>query len=269
MADKANNRGKASWWARFRDLPNDNPFKTVAITLAVALAGSILVAGSTVLLRPYQLTHKEAERYSNIAELLQQLPKADDIEVGARVVDLETGDYVPSADPALYDQGQAPKDREQDIAIPAEKDIAGLGARAGYATVYLVRQNGQTQMLILPVRGKGFASTLYGYLGLSGDLNTVVGLTFYEHSETPGLGALIDSPDWKSQWRGKMVWDGPVLMLGVGSGRIDPDSPESKYQVDGLTGATWTSKGVTNLLHYWLGEHGYGPYLEKLKSRGG
>jgi Na+-transporting NADH:ubiquinone oxidoreductase subunit C len=110
---------------------------------------------------------------------------------------------------------------------------------------------------------------LYGYLGLFDDMNTVAGLTFYEHTETPGLGALIDDPEWKNQWRGKAVWDGPVLMLGVGAGRIEPGSPEAKYQVDGLTGATWTAQGVTNLLHYWLGEGGYGPYLEKLKQRGG
>ena len=267
MSDSGRNGG--SWWSRFRALPNDNPVKTVAITLAVALAGSVLVAGSAVLLKPLQLANKEAERRAHIAEIVGQLPDADEVQVEARVVDLATGDYVPSIDPFQYDQRRAAKDPDQSVEIPDEEDIAGLRRRARFATVYLVRQAGETRLVILPVRGRGFGSMLYGYLGLSGDTNTVAGLSFYEHAETPGIGALIDAPEWKYQWRGKAVWDGPVLMLGVGAGRIEPGSLEAKYQVDGLTGATWTAQGVTNLLHYWLGEHGYGPYLEKLKQRGG
>lgn len=267
MSDNGRNGG--SWWGRFRALPNDNPVKTVAITLAVALVGSILVAGSAVLLRPLQLANKEAERRAHIADIVGQLPDAGEVQVEARVVDLATGDYAPSIDPVHYDQRRAAKDRELSVEIADEDDIAGLGRRARFATVYLVRRAGETRLVILPVRGRGFGSMMYGYLGLSGDTDRVTGLTFYEHGETPGLGALIDSPEWKSQWRGKAVWDGRVLMLGVGAGRIEPGSPEAKYQVDGLTGATWTAQGVTNLLHYWLGENGYGPYLEKQKKRGG
>jgi Na+-transporting NADH:ubiquinone oxidoreductase subunit C len=267
MSDSGRNGG--SWWARFRALQNDDPVKTVAITLAVALAGSVLVAGSAVLLRPLQQANKEAERRAHIAEIVQQLPADEEIQVEARVVDLDTGEYVPSIDPALYDQRRAAKDPDQSVEILDEDDIAGLGRRARFATVYLVLETGEPRLVILPVRGRGFGSMLCGYLGLSGDMETVAGLTFYEHAETPGLGALIDSPDWKNQWRGKAVWDGPVLMLGVGAGRIEPGSLEAKYQVDGLTGATWTAQGVTNLLHYWLGEHGYGPYLENLKQQGG
>ena len=268
MSDSGRNGG--SWWARFRALPNDHPVKTVAVTLVVALAGSTLVAGSAVLLRPLQQANKAAERQAHLgefADIIQQLPDADEVQVEARVVDLDTGEYVPSIDPALYDQRNAAMDPDRSVEIPGEADIAGLGRRARFATVYLVRQAGETRLVILPVHGRGFVSMLYGYLGLFDDIETVAGLTFYEHAETPGLGALIDAPDWKNQWRGKVVWDGPVVMLGVGAGRIEPDSPKAKYQVDGLTGATWTGKGVTNLLHYWLGEHGFGPYLQKLKQR--
>jgi Na+-transporting NADH:ubiquinone oxidoreductase subunit C len=60
-----------------------------------------------------------------------------------------------------------------------------------------------------------------------------------------------------------------VIRLGVGTGIVVPDGPEAPYRVDGLTGATWTGNGVTNLLHYWLGDHGFGPYLGELrKGRG-
>lgn len=284
---KTGARHGVSWWDRFRDLPNDSPLKTLAVTLAVALVGSILVAGSAVILRPLQIANKEAERQAHFAELVRQLPEIaelvrqlpgvgedmaapEGIDVVAQVVDLDTGDYVPSMEPRLYDQRRAAKDPEQRVAIPPEADIAGLKARARFAVIYLVRQAGQVKLVVLPVRGRGYGSMLYGYLALAPDANTVVGLTFYEHAETPGLGALVDVPSWKLQWRGKKVRDeGGVLMIGVGAGRIAPDSPDAPYQVDGLTGATWTANGVTHLLHYWLGDHGFGPYLHKLRKERG
>jgi len=264
-----------SWWSRFRALPNDDPIKTMAMTVAVAFVGSVLVASSAILLKPLQIANKEAERRKHFDEIIRQLPGADDvliadrIQVEARVVDLESGEYAVSIDPTRYDQRRAAKDPARSVKIPEKHDIAGLRNRERFAIVYLIRQAEQLRLMILPVRGRGFGSMLHGYLGLAGDGNTVVGLSFYEHGETPGLGSLIDAPGWKMQWRGKKVWDAGVLKLGVGSGRIEPGSEEARYQVDGLTGATWTGRGVTNLLHYWLGEHGFAPYLRKLRRQGG
>jgi Na+-transporting NADH:ubiquinone oxidoreductase subunit C len=279
--------GARPWWRRFRELPNDSALKTLVVTLAVALVGSVLVAGSAVLLRPLQIANKEAERREHFAELVRQLPEIAElvrqlpgldggvaapeaVEVAAKIVDLETGGYAPSLEPRLYDQRRAARDPELSVEVPPELDVAGLKARARYAVVYLVRQAGDIRMVVLPVRGRGYGSMLYGYLALAGDTKTVVGLSFYEHAETPGLGALVDSPSWKAQWRGKTVRDeAGVVRLGVGTGRISADSPEAPYQVDGLTGATWTANGVTHLLHYWLGEHGFGPYLRKIARRRG
>ena len=52
-------------------------------------------------------------------------------------------------------------------------------------------------------------------------------------------------------------------------GKGDPGRPEAKYQVDGISGASITTRGVKNMLRYWLGEDGFGPYLARLKARGG
>ena len=119
----------------------------------------------------------------------------------------------------------------------------------------------------IPVIGRGLWSTLYGYLALEPDAITVKGIQFYKHKETPGLGAEVDNPKWKALWKGKKVYNtnGEVI-LSVIKGQVKRNSPSSLYQVDGLSGATITSKGVTNLLHFWLGEMGYGPYLKKLKE---
>lgn len=265
-------RGPA-WWRRFAALPNDSVIKTVIVTLAVAFVGSVLVAGSAVLLKPLQIANKEATRRSHIAALTQVLEKngkgLGTIELKAQVIDLATGKEVPGVDLSAYDQRRAAADPARWIMVPVDRDLAGLKNRAPWAVVYLARRAGRLEMIILPVRGRGFGSMLYGYLALDADLEHVQGLSFHEHGETPGLGALIDSPGWKRQWRGKLVHDDGVIKLGVAPGRVDPSSDLKQYQVDALTGATWTGMGVTNLLHYWLGPHGFGPYLRKLREGGG
>lgn len=269
-------RGNA-WLTKFRSLPNDSPLKTVIVALAVCFVGSMLVATSAVLLKPLQVANKERERQRHIIEMIASLPPLSEameakgeLTVESRVVDLATGDYATSIDPATYDQRAAASDPLRSVEIPPDRDIAGIKKRAKFATVHVVRQDGRVRLVVLPVHGKGFASTLYGYLGLSGNTETVVGLVFYEHGETPALGALVDSPKWRRQWPGKKVWDefGNPALTVVMEG-VDPATPAATHQVDGLTGATWTSRGVTNLLRFWLGDDGFGPYLRKIRQERG
>ena len=269
--------GGGTWLRRLLEMPNESALKAVIVTLAVCLVGSTLVVGSAVLLRPLQVANKQLEQQARIAEIVAQLPDGrkrltirDGLRMEARVIDLATGKSVPSIDADRFDARRAARDPERSVAIPPPQDLAQIKRRARQAVIYLVRQEGRLKLIILPVHGRGFGSTLYGYIGISDNTRTVVGLSFYEHGETPGLGALIDDPAWRSRWRGKNIWDDvgkPVL--GVARGAVDPGSPEARYMVDGLTGATWTSRGVTNLLRFWLGDDGFGPYLQRLREGGG
>ncbi len=121
---------------------------------------------------------------------------------------------------------------------------------------------GQIQQVVLPVYGKGLWGTLWGYLALKTDLETVQGITFYEHKETPGLGGEVDNPSWKAQWEGLKLFDqngDPAAEVYKG-----PAPTTNPYAVDGLSGATITSRGVTNLIRYWVSEDGYAPFLEQL-----
>lgn len=264
-----------SWLKRLRAMPNESPAKTVIVTLIVCLFGSILVAGSAVLLKPAQIANKERDRQARIAEIIRYLPEfsqrprpGDTARMETRVVDLATGRYVPDMDPTRFDQRRAVKDPAGSVAIPAERDLAQIKRRARFAPVHLVTDKGALKLVILPVHGRGFGSMLYGYLGLSENGRTVVGLSFYEHGETPGLGALIDDTAWRGKWFGKTVWDDSGKpRLGVAKGTVDPGAPEASYMVDGITGATWTSRGVTNLLRFWLGDDGFGPYLQGIRNR--
>ena len=80
-----------------------------------------------------------------------------------------------------------------------------------------------------------------------------------------GLGGEVDNPRWKSRWVGRKVFgdDGePKIEVIKG---FAPPPAEAPYKVDGLSGATLTSRGVTNLVHFWLGENGFGPFLERVR----
>jgi Na+-transporting NADH:ubiquinone oxidoreductase subunit C len=97
----------------------------------------------------------------------------------------------------------------------------------------------------------------------------VAGIGFYQHAETPGLGGEVDNPLWKAKWVGKKVYDGQGrAILSVIKGEVDANRPQAVHQVDGLSGATLTSRGVNNLVHYWLGEQGFAPLIAHLRNGG-
>ena len=147
-------------------------------------------------------------------------------------------------------------------------DIAGIRRREQFATIYEVRDGDQLKTVILPIRGYGLWSTLWGFIAIDYSTATedaqslkVVGLTYYKHAETPGLGGEVDNPAWQQKWPDKRVFDSDwSVRLEVAK------NAAGDYQVDALSGATLTSNGVSNMLLYWLGEHGYGPYLKSLMS---
>ena len=122
--------------------------------------------------------------------------------------------------------------------------------------------------IILPVRGYGLWGTMKGYLAIESDLKTIIGLEFFDDKETPGLGGEINNPRWKAIWKGKEIYsDSGEVVISVIKGSVDKTNDESIYQVDGLSGATITSNGVTNLLSFWLGDMGYGPLIQNLKLK--
>lgn len=168
----------------------------------------------------------------------------------------------------MYDQRKASKDPAFSKSLSADDDKAKILRRVKYAVVYIVEGQDGIEKIILPINGYGLWSTLYGFLALDADLNTVAGVGFYEHAETPGLGGEVDNPLWKTEWIGKKVYDDDgETALSVIKGKVDTSRPASVYQIDGLSGASLTSRGVHNLIQFWLGEQGFAPFLKNLKDR--
>jgi Na+-transporting NADH:ubiquinone oxidoreductase subunit C len=257
------------WWRSLLAAPNTSPAKTLIVALLVALVCAVVVSVTAVTLRPLQQANLAAERQARMQQMLAGLPGLEDLISGTGggsldvvLVDLDTGAPVENVDPATFDERAAAADPATSQEIPEEADIAKLGRRANMAPVYVLRRDGKLALLILPVDGAGYESHLYGYLAIEGDLNTIAALTFYEQGETPGIGARITDPDWEALWPGTEIADaeGNVRVEVVRGRATEP------YQVAAITGATRTSTGVSNLLQFWLGPDGFGPFLERLKS---
>jgi Na+-transporting NADH:ubiquinone oxidoreductase subunit C len=243
---------------------SERPAKVLQIALAIALVCALLVSFIAVSLRPYYLENLEAERMARLASILEALhdvtgdKNPDDIE--ARVVTLKNGTYSDTLNPETYDARQAANDPNQSIAIPAENDLAGIKRRAKHAVVYLLRKADENvDVVILPVRGVGYQSALYGYLALSGEANEILALKFYEHGETPGLGSQIQNPAWEALWPGKRAFD------EAGKVNVRVGGSAGGNRVDAISGATRTSTGVDRLIRFWLGESGFGPYLDRVR----
>ncbi|MCF6234707.1 MAG: Na(+)-translocating NADH-quinone reductase subunit C [Rhodobacteraceae bacterium] len=258
-----------NWWRRFLALPNDNLTKTLGFAFLVAFTASIFVSVAAVTLKPLHLQNLERERQARMAAMVAALPGMADIlaEAGTdglevRIVELASGTFARGIDAESFDQRAAALDPAQSTKIPGEADVAGLKQRANFAPVYILRRDGVPALVVLPVRGVGYQSMLYAYLALKADGNTVAGLTFYEHGETPGIGARIQDPDWQALWPGKELADdaGNILISVVRGKAVGP------FEVDAISGATRTGSGVSNMLRFWLGEHGFGPFLKRLRA---
>lgn len=255
-------------------MSKDTVSRTLIVALSVCLACAVVVSTAAVVLKPIQQINDERNRQENIlaaAGLLQEgVPLEEQFaRVQTRVVDLRTGTFTDAVDPATYDNLRAAKTADADLStsfddLPVE-DRAKIGRRENYATVYLVEEEGELDKIILPIRGYGLWSTLYGFIALESDASTVAGIGFYDHGETPGLGGEVDNPDWKALWHDKEIYDGTDVAIEVVKGAVEPGSANAEHRVDGLSGATLTSRGVSNLVRFWLGEAGYQPFLENLK----
>ncbi|HCE39760.1 MAG: Na(+)-translocating NADH-quinone reductase subunit C [Alcanivorax sp.] len=247
--------------------------KTLTVAFLVCLVCAVVVSTAAVTLRPVQQKNQTLDRRVNILQAAGLYQPGMDVQaafetIERRFVDLETGEYVDKPD--SYDQLKAAKDPEQSEALSGDEDIASIKRQADVAEVFLARDDsGDLSRIILPVRGYGLWSTLYGFMALEPDAKTIAGLGFYQHGETPGLGGEVDNPKWKALWEGKKIYDedGDVAIQVI-KGTVDSKTPNAENKVDGLAGATLTSKGVSHLVRFWVGEKGFGPYLERMQQNG-
>ena len=250
---------------------NDTIKKTLIVAISLCLVCSALISFSAVELRDLQEANKTLDKQNKILSAAGLLEEGVDTSVlfesiNTKIVNLETGLFDQNINIADYEEGSFSRNPSTSIGLSSDVDIALLKRRENFQTVYLHYEGELLNAIILPVRGYGLWGTMKGYLALEPNFNTVIGLEFFDHKETPGLGGEIDNPKWKAIWKGKEVYsDNGDVLISVIKGSVDKFSNDSKYQVDGLSGATITSNGVSNLLSFWLGDMGYGPLIDNMK----
>lgn len=261
-------------------MSKDSTKKTLLVALGVCFVASILVSTAAVELKPIQDKNKELDLLKNILSAGDLYKEGIDISktykenISAQIIDLKTGEVIPSTeyDDVLsiekFNVNNLASSEKWGEDIPSSDDIAGIKRKPKVMAIYTVMDDSsRAEKFVLPIYGKGLWSTLYGFVALDKDLHTIKGFTFYQHGETPGLGGEVDNPKWKSQWIGKQAFDAEGnLGIEVIKGIVDRTSDKAKYQIDGLSGSTLTTRGVNNLVRFWLSESGYGPFLSKLKE---
>lgn len=149
------------------------------------------------------------------------------------------------------------------------KIISDVGEGDELYPVYEYVEDGKILAYAYQIIGKGLWSTLYGYLAVEPDAKTIRGITYYKHGETPGLGAEIEKDWFQNNFKGKKFWNDQTnelkptaLVKGAVKDQISPD--KQQFYVDGISGATMTSKGVTEMINREVRK--YEPYFQKIRN---
>lgn len=234
--------------------------RTLAVAVFVALVCSAIVSSAVYLLRPMQQGYALVERNRAVLDAAGWLP--DDglsdrevverfLDLDAHVVDIATGAYVPELDGHAFDHWRP---------VVTENATDNTAESADRVPVYIVRDGGRLDRIVLPVHGPGMWSTIYGYVALDADLSTVSDIVFFQHGETPGVGDRIEDQEWRNEWRGKKIYgsDGSVRIDVVKRGA-------SEFEVDLISGASVTCDAVGSFVRNWFSAEGYRPLLERLR----
>ena len=242
--------------------------RTFAAIIVLCLVCSVVVSGAAVLLKPQQELNKALDVQTNIVQVagLGRENVAENYEkyIDARLWDIEKGQF--SDQPVLgYDQRAAAKEDDTSIKLNPSEDPGGIRRRANLVPVYMANdEDGNLESIILPMHGQGLWSTMYAFVAVAPDGETIKGITYYDQGETPGLGGEVENPAWRAKFEGKKLYDKDGKpAIKVLKGEAPADSPSS---VDGLSGATLTSKGVQQTFEFWLGDKGFGPFLTEVQK---
>ena len=253
-------------FTKFKNMPVDGIVKTVIVATALCFVCSMVVSFAAVNLKSIQEINKAIDKQKNILQVAGVYHEGIDVNktfssFQPLVVDLNSGKFTDKFDPSIFDDKKAAQDPL--LSVSLENDPASIGRRTNYATIYLLKKDdGSLDKVILPIHGYGLWSTLYGFIALEDNLNDIFGLQFYQHAETPGLGAEVDNPKWKAQWKGKKLNnENGELMIQVAKTQKYKD-----HHIDALAGATLTSNGVDNLVRFWMGKDGFQKFLNNLKN---
>jgi Na+-transporting NADH:ubiquinone oxidoreductase subunit C len=219
-------------------------FSTIMVVVV-----AILLSLAATLLQPAQEKNLEIEKKKSMLESIR-IPATRDntVELYKKYITKSIvlnykGDTVPGVDAFTVVLRNEQKKPLEEQYLPLFKATSADG----------------TNVIIIPVEGKGLWGPIWGYIALESDMNTIYGVTFDHKGETPGLGAEINTPKFESMFPGKKLFDnGNFVSIQVIKGGAKPNDI---HGVDAISGGTITSKGLQKMLFDCINK--YNDYLNK------
>ena len=206
-----------------------------------AIIVSLILSVASTQLKPFQDTNIEVDKKRNVLKSLG-------LDVSVLTPENILSEYKARISEVIIDmKGNYIDSFSYSDLVFTENMISGESIYTFQGQNYLpIFKSSLPESIIIPISGKGLWSTLFGYFALDTDFNTVKGITFYQHGETAGLGGEVDKKWFQDNFAGKKIKDneGNLVSIHVVKGK----SGDDMHSVDGISGATITSRGVTDFL---------------------
>ncbi|MCC5855511.1 MAG: NADH:ubiquinone reductase (Na(+)-transporting) subunit C [Idiomarina sp.] len=245
---------------------NDTMSKTFTVIITLCLVCSIIVSGAAVGLKERQEANAAMAKQLNILRTagVDLEGRAADQVFAERVTiytfNLETNELTSRGSLLELDEAIA---TASSLTVPEKGREAGIRSLRAEIPVFAIKaDDGSVSSYVLDVAGAGLWGMMHAFFAVAPDAQTIMGLNFYDHMETPGLGGEIQNQRWRSNFEGKKaVDDSGEVAIRVRKGAGD-------NEVDALSGATITSNGVDNTFQFWLSRDAYGAFLAKIREEG-
>lgn len=245
---------------------NSNSYIFIYSVVMVVIVAAILSTAAT-LLKPRQQQNIKNEKMQSIlasANIASTPENAEELYkkyVAKEIVIDSKGEIVNTFEPTSTTDNEA---RAFKVDLKKEQFKQGKGDDF-VAPLFVLNNNGQTYYII-PMLGKGLWGPVWGNIALKDDFKTIEGVVFDHKSETPGLGAEINTPGFQDQFVGKTIFDdnGKFVSITIQKGGVAtlPNSMHN-HAVDAISGGTITSVGVDDMMQDCL--KNYVPYIKNQK----
>lgn len=222
--------------------------KVILFAAVVCIVCSLILSATASALKTRQQANVETDRKLNVLKAFGvDVVDEEGHKLSKAQVDHYFTDYISE----VFIDKDSGKVIEGMTAVPKEELKAKTVEDRTALPLYVWKEGGEPRKYAFPISGMGLWSILHGYLALDQDLATIVGLTFYKHAETPGLGGEASSDWFQNQFKGKTVWkDGDLVTFEVVKGTVEGKYPDGNdHAVDGISGATMTGKGINRFLN--------------------
>ncbi|SEA55125.1 Na+-transporting NADH:ubiquinone oxidoreductase subunit C [Flavobacterium gillisiae] len=238
-------------------MDKDSNKATFIFSSVMVVVIAVLLSVTAISLAPYQEKNVRIEKMKNILTSVSIPTETTGTEtafnkyITQQIVLNNKGEQVTGSVTAF------------DIDLKKELDKVKIGkGNEQLFPLFICNKEGKS-FYIIPIRGKGLWGPIWGFISLESDMNTVYGVSFGHKSETPGLGAEIETQKFQQQFIGKQIFDESGKFVSVTAIKGGA-KPNDMHGVDAISGATITSKGVSEMFERTL--NNYIPYFKKQET---